>query len=275
MHSKRDDKVLKDITLGQYFPGESFIHRLDPRSKIIFVLLYIIIIFSIKNIAAYLIVALFIFMCSRVSKIPFKFMISGLKSIMFFIVLTAAFNLFLTPGKILFSLGFVKITYEGVNLAAFLVLRLLFLILGTSLLTLTTSPISLTDGIERLMSPLKKIGVPSHEIAMMMTIALRFIPTLLEETDKIIKAQTARGADFESGNILKRAKAMVPILIPLFMSAFRRADELSVAMECRCYRGGDGRTKLKVLKYKKIDLFGAVLIVFFGIIVLSLNFVKL
>jgi len=267
--------MLKDITLGQYFPGESFIHKLDPRSKIIFIILYIVIIFSIKNIAAYLIAALFVLICSKVSQIPFKFMIKGLKPVLFFIVLTAVFNLFLTPGRIIFEAGIVNVTYEGVRLAAFMVLRLLFLILGTSLLTLTTSPISLTDGIEQLMSPLKKIGVPSHEIAMMMTIALRFIPTLLEETDKIIKAQTARGADFESGNIIRRTKAMIPILIPLFMSAFRRADELSVAMECRCYRGGEGRTKLKVLKFSKIDFWGFFVVLLFGILVLSLNFIKL
>lgn len=267
--------MLRDITLGQFFPGESFLHRLDPRSKIIFILLYIIFIFSIKNIAAYLVVGLFIFLCVKISKIPFKFMVKGLKPIAFFIFLTAVLNLFLTPGRVLVELGFLKITYEGLELAIFMVLRLMFLILGTSLLTLTTSPISLTDGLEQLISPLKKIGVPSHEIAMMMTIALRFIPTLLEETDKIIKAQTARGADFESGNIIKRAKAMIPILIPLFMSAFRRADELSVAMECRCYQGGDGRTKLKVLKFKKGDLFGLLFVCIFGVIVISFNFIKL
>ncbi len=267
--------MLRDITLGQFFPGESFLHRLDPRSKIIFIILYIIFIFSIKNIAAYLVVALFIFLCVKISKIPFKFMVKGLKPIAFFIFLTAVLNLFLTPGRIAFELGFIKITYEGLELAIFMVLRLMFLILGTSLLTLTTSPISLTDGLEQLISPLKKIGVPSHEIAMMMTIALRFIPTLLEETDKIIKAQTARGADFESGNIIRRAKAIIPILIPLFMSAFRRADELSVAMECRCYQGGDGRTKLKVLRFKKCDLIGLLFICIFGVIVILFNFVKL
>lgn len=267
--------MLRDITLGQFFPGDSILHRLDPRSKIIFIILYIVFIFSIKNIVAYLAVALFIFLCVKISKIPFKFMVKGLKPIAFFIFLTAVLNLFLTPGRILVELGFLKITYEGLELAIFMVLRLMFLILGTSLLTLTTSPISLTDGLEQLISPFKKIGVPSHEIAMMMTIALRFIPTLLEETDKIIKAQTARGADFESGNIIRRAKAMIPILIPLFMSAFRRADELSVAMECRCYRGGDGRTKLKVLRFKSCDLIGLLFICVFGVIVISFNFIKL
>lgn len=266
--------MLKDITLGQYFPGNSLIHKLDPRSKIIFVLLYIIYVFTIQNIFSYIFVALFILMCSLISKVPFKLMIKGLKPILFFIVLTAVFNLFLTPGKILFKLGFVTVTYEGVRMAALLVLRLFFLILGTSLLTLTTSPIALADGLEHLISPLKRIGVPAHEIAMMMTIALRFIPTLLEETDKIIKAQTARGADFESGNLIRRAKAMIPILIPLFISAFRRADELALAMECRCYHGGEGRTKLKSLKYERIDLFAFLFMILFGLTLISFNFIK-
>lgn len=266
--------MLKDITLGQYFPGNSFIHKLDPRSKIIFIILYIAFIFSIRNIFSYIFVALFILLCSAVARIPFKFMIKGLKPILFFIILTAVFNLFLTPGRIMFKIGFVTVTYEGARMAAFMVLRLFFLILGTSLLTLTTSPIVLTDGLEQLISPLKRIGVPSHEIAMMMTIALRFIPTLLEETDKIIKAQTARGADFESGNLIKRAKAMIPILIPLFMSAFRRADELAVAMECRCYHGGDGRTKLKALKFERIDFLALIFMLIFGSLLISLNFAK-
>lgn len=267
--------MLKDITLGQYFPGSSFIHKLDPRCKIILMIMYIIIIFSVKNVAAYALAALFVFLCVAASKLPFRYLVKGLKPILFFIVLTAVFNLFLTPGKTALKIGFVVVTYEGIELAVFLVLRLVFLIAGTSLLTLTTSPISLTDGIEQLIAPLKKIGVPSHEIAMMMSIALRFIPTLLEETDKIIKAQTARGADFESGNLVKRAKAMLPILIPLFMSAFRRADELSVAMECRCYRGGEGRTKLKALKYGGRDFVAFMLVLVFGVLAVSLNFVKL
>ena len=200
-------------------------------------------------------------------------MIKGIKPILFFIVLTAFFNLFLTPGRIVFNFSFVTITEEGIRMALFMIFRLLFLVLGTSLLTLTTSPISLTDGIEHLISPLKKVGVPSHEIAMMMTIALRFIPTLLEETDKIIKAQTARGADFESGNIVRRAKAMVPILIPLFLSAFRRADELATAMECRCYHGGEGRTKLKKLEFKNIDIYALIFMMLFGVVIFSLNFI--
>lgn len=254
--------MLKDITLGQYFPGTSFIHRLDPRTKILCMIAYIAITFCIKNFWGYMFLAVFTAAMIFSSKVPVKFVLKGLKPIMLFIVITALFNLFLTGGRVLWKWGFLTLTYEGVSLAAFMVLRLFFLVLGTSLLTLTTSPIVLTDGLEYLMAPLKRIGVPSHEIAMMMTIALRFIPTLLEETEKIIKAQTARGADFESGNVLRRAKAMIPILIPLFISAFRRADDLAIAMECRCYRGGENRTRLHELKMSGIDAgaFAAVII---------------
>ncbi len=249
--------MFKDITLGQFFPGESLIHRLDPRSKILITILYIVIIFLVKNFVGYAFVVAFLALCTLNTKIPFKFMVRGLKPVVFFIILTAVFNLFLTSsGKVYFSWKFITVTDTGVHNAAFMMIRLILLILGTSLLTLTTSPIALTDGIESLLAPAAKIGFPAHEVAMMMSIALRFIPTLIEETDKIIKAQTARGADFESGNIIKRVRAMVPILIPLFLSAFRRADELATAMECRCYRGGKGRTKLRVLKMGKSDAFG-------------------
>ncbi len=262
--------MFKDITLGQYFPGDSFIHRLDPRTKILAVIIYITSIFCIKSFLGYAVLAVFTGLCVLSSKIPFKFVIKGLKPIMIFVAITAIFNLFLTDGKILVKWSFITITYEGVRLAIFMVLRLFFLVLGTSILTLTTSPIALTDGIEYLLSPLKRIGVPAHELAMMMTIALRFVPTLLEETDKIIKAQTARGADFESGNLINRAKAMIPILIPLFISAFRRADDLAVAMECRCYRGGENRTRLRELKMKKGDVFGwLALACLVGLIVLA------
>lgn len=267
--------MLNDITLGQFFPGNSFIHRLDPRTKIISIILYIILIFLIKNVFSYFAVAIFLIFCCLVSEIPFKYILKGVKPILFFIVLTAMFNLFLTPGKVIFNFKFITITQEGLKTAVFMIFRLVFLVCGTSLLTLTTSPIVLTDGLENLISPLNKIGVPSHEIAMMMTIALRFIPTLLEETDKIIKAQTARGADFESGNILRRAKAMVPILIPLFISSFRRADELAVAMECRCYHGGEGRTKLKKLEYKKEDVCAIFFMIFMSVILFSLNYLKI
>ncbi len=261
--------MLSDITLGQFFPGNSYIHRLDPRSKILMVIAYITGIFIIDSLWGYLVYGVFLAFCIFNSRVSLKFMLRGLKPVMFFIALTACFNLFMTSsGKILWEWSFLKITDRGLLNAVSMILRLFFLIMGTSLLTFTTSPIMLTDGIERLLSPFGKIGLPYHEIAMMMSIALRFIPTLVEETDKIIKAQSARGADFETGNILRRAKAMVPILIPLFISAFRRADELATAMECRCYRGGKNRTKLKVLKMGVIDLFGwLVMILLIGSIV--------
>lgn len=265
--------MLKDITLGQYFPGNSFIHRLDPRTKILCVIAYIVLIFCIKDFAGYGVLAVFTALCVLLSRVPVKFVLKGVKPIMIFIVITALFNLFLTGGKVLWKWGFLTITYEGVRLAIFMVLRLFFLIMGTSLLTLTTSPIVLTDGLESLLSPLKRVGVPAHEFAMMMTIALRFVPTLLEETDKIMKAQAARGADFESGNILRRAKAMVPILIPLFISAFRRADDLAVAMECRCYRGGENRTRLRELKLGTVDAIGwLAMLVFAAAIILTIIF---
>lgn len=265
--------MLKDITLGQYFPGNSIIHRLDPRTKILCLIVYITIIFCIKGFVGYGIIAAFTALIIISSRIPFRFVIKGLKPILVFVVITALFNLFLTNGRVLWSWGFLKITQEGITLAAFMVLRLFFLVLATSMLTLTTSPIALTDGIEHLLSPFKKIGVPAHELAMMMTIALRFIPTLLEETEKIIKAQTARGADFESGNLVSRAKAMIPILIPLFISAFRRADDLAVAMECRCYRGDAGRTRLNELKMGINDLVGWIAVVVMTALIILTNIV--
>ncbi len=263
--------MLKDITLGQYFPGSSFIHRLDPRTKILCMIAYIILIFCIKDFAGYGVLALFTAICVFSSRVPVKFVIKGIKPIMLFIVITAVFNLFLTGGRVLWQWGFLTITYEGVRLAIFMVLRLFFLIMGTSLLTLTTSPIVLTDGMEALLAPFKRIGVPAHELAMMMTIALRFVPTLIEETDKIMKAQSARGADFESGNIMRRAKAMIPILIPLFISAFRRADDLAVAMECRCYRGGENRTRLRELKMGAVDLIGWLAMIIFAAAIILTN----
>ena len=263
--------MLSDITLGQYFPGKSFIHKLDPRTKILCVITYITIIFCIKSFLGYAVLFLFTALVVATSRIPLGFVLKGLKPIIMFVAITAIFNLFLTDGKILWQWGFLKITNEGLIAAIYMILRLFFLVLGTSLLTLTTSPIALTDGIERLLSPLKKIGVPAHEFAMMMTIALRFVPTLLEETDKIIKAQTARGADFESGSIVNRAKAMIPILIPLFISAFRRADDLAVAMECRCYRGGENRTRLRELKTTYRDGICWVVVLVFSALVLFVN----
>ena len=253
--------MIKDITVGQYLPGNSVIHRLDPRVKIVGTFAFIINLFIINNFIGY--IPIFIFMAAVliISKIPFKYVVNGLKPIMVIIIITAIINVFFTTGKVIYTLGPLSITEEGLRLAGFMIIRLIFLIIGTSVLTLTTSPIALTDGIENLLTPLKKIGVPAHELAMMMTIALRFIPTLLDETDKIMKAQTARGADFESGNIMKRAKSLVPLLVPLFISSFRRADELAMAMEARCYRGGEGRTRMKQLKIEKVDIIAIVFII--------------
>lgn len=240
--------MIKDITIGQYLPGESFVHKLDPRVKILLSFLFIIVLFIVNNFTGYIFITLFTAIVIGTAKIPFKYIFKGIKPIIWIIVFTAVLNAFLTPGNPVFSIGPITITDKGLYLAVFMVLRLIFLIVGTSVLTLTTSPIALTDGIERLLNPFRIIGVPAHELAMMMTIALRFIPTLLDETDKIMKAQMARGADFESGNIIKRAKNLVPLLVPLFISSFRRADDLAMAMEARCYRGGEGRTRLKQLK---------------------------
>lgn len=245
--------MIKDITLGQYLPGNSAVHRLDPRTKIILIFAYIVMIFMVKNAVGYMVSALFLMAVCMISKIPMKMIAKSLKPLMFFVIFTAIINLFMTSGEIIFSFWIFKITKEGALLTVKMALRLILLVAGTSLLTYTTSPIVLTDGIESLLSPLSKIGVPSHEIAMMMSIALRFIPTIIDETDKIIKAQSARGSDFESGNLIRRAKALVPILVPLFISAFRRADDLAVAMECRCYHGGKNRTKLKSLKMTGLD----------------------
>ncbi len=245
--------MIKDITLGQYLPGNSVVHRLDPRTKIILIFTYIVMLFMVQNALGYAVSALFLAAVCIIAKIPIKMILKSLKPLMFFVVFTAIINLFMTSGEIVFSFWIFKITKEGIVLTVKMALRLILLVAGTSLLTYTTSPIVLTDGIESLLSPLSKIGVPSHEIAMMMSIALRFIPTIIDETDKIIKAQSARGSDFESGNLIRRAKALIPILVPLFISAFRRADDLAVAMECRCYHGGKNRTKLKSLKMTLID----------------------
>lgn len=245
--------MLKDITLGQYFPGNSLAHRLDPRTKILLTVLYIVALFCARWFVSYALVAALLITGVKVSGVAPKALVRGLKPILFIICFTAVLNLFYTPGEPLVSFWIFKITKEGIFTAFFMVLRITMLIMGTFLMTYTTSPIALTDGLETLLGPLKKLRVPVHELAMIMSIALRFIPTLIEETDKIMSAQKARGADFESGNILQRAKALVPILVPLFISAFRRADELAVAMECRCYHGDAGRTKLHVLHYQTRD----------------------
>ena len=245
--------MLKDITIGQYFPGNSAVHRLDPRFKIIITAVFIVSLFCADNFLGLLISCVFMLISFLISKIPLKLMMKSIKPIVPIIIFTTVLNLFFLDGVTLFKLGFLKITYEGVRTSVFMIIRIIALIMGSSLLTYTTSPITLTDAIERLMSPLAKIHLPVHELAMMMTIALRFIPTLIEETDKIMSAQKARGADMESGNLMQRAKALTPILIPLFVSAFRRAEELALAMECRCYHGGEGRTRLYQLRYAKRD----------------------
>ena len=246
--------MIRDITIGQYYPSNSKIHQLDPRVKIVCTLLYLISLFIFKSILGYLLATIFLIAIIKVSKVPFKFIVKGLKPILVLLMITVLFNLFLTPGgEVLLKAGFLKVTEKGLTSAVYMALRLIYLIMGSSLMTLTTTPNSLTDGMESLMRPLNKINVPVHEIAMMMSIALRFIPILLEETDKIMKAQIARGADLESGNLIQKAKAMIPILVPLFVSAFRRANDLAMAMEARCYRGGEGRTKMKPLIYQRQD----------------------
>ncbi len=247
--------MLKDITLGQFFPGHSAIHRMDPRTKLILTMVYIVALFVAQNWISYSLMLVFLLVCIKISSIPPKSIVRGMKPLVFILIFTAILNIFYTDGGVeLVRLGSLAITTEGLKRAFFMIWRILMLISGTFLLTYTTSPISLTDGLESLLSPLKKLHVPVHELAMMMSIALRFIPTLIEETDKIMSAQKARGADFETGSIIQRAKALVPILVPLFISAFRRADELATAMECRCYQGGEGRTKLKLLRFKRGDL---------------------
>ena len=253
--------MLKDITLGQYFPGNSPVHRLDPRTKLLALVAYIVALFSAANWISYSIVFVFLAGTIAVSKIPLKAIVRGLKPLVMILVFTGILNLFFTSGEtVLFTFWRITITAEGVTRAIFMVVRILMLISATFLLTYTTSPISLTDGLESLLGPLKKLRVPVHELAMMMCIALRFIPTLIEETDKIISAQKSRGADFENGGLIERVKALVPILVPLFISAFRRADELATAMECRCYQGGDGRTKMKLLRFKRFDYYAFLLL---------------
>lgn len=266
--------MLKDITLGQYFPGTTFVHRLDPRTKLILTVVYIAALFVAKWYFSYAVVLVFLLTAAWVSRIRLATMLKGVKPLLIIIILTGLLNVFYTKGEgePLVDWWIFHIYPEGIRTAFFMILRIVMLIAGTFLLTYTTSPIALTDGLERLLSPLKKIKVPVHELSMMMCIALRFIPTLIEETDKIISAQKARGADFESGNILRRAKALIPILVPLFISAFRRADELATAMESRCYHGGEGRTRLHELKYSRNDvvafLVGALLLA--GTIVLCI-----
>ena len=258
--------MLKDITLGQYFPGQSVIHRLDPRTKLTMLVVYIVALFLAEGWVSYGLVFLFLAVVIRLSTIPLKSILRGMKPLVMILIFTGVLNLFFTQdGEVLVKFWVLTVTSGGLSRALMMIARILMLISGTFLLTYTTSPIALTDGLEALMNPLKKVGVPVHELSMMMCIALRFIPTLIEETDKIMSAQKARGADFESGSLTDRAKALIPILVPLFISAFRRADELATAMECRCYQGGEGRTKMKQLHYHREDFLsycaGAVLLV--------------
>lgn len=265
--------MLKDITIGQYYPTDSAIHKLDARVKLIGTFLFMASLFIINKFWPYLIVAAVLALIIYPSKIPFKYMYKGLKPLKWILVFTFVINIFFIPGDIIWSIGPIKVTEQGINQAIFMSMRLVFLIIGTSLLTLTTSPIDLTDGIEKTLNPFKKIGVPAHELAMMMTIALRFIPTLLDETDKIMKAQMSRGADFESKNIINRAKNLVPLLVPLFISAFRRADELAMAMEARCYRGGHNRTKMKQIVMTKRDYVAYVFMAIYLVIIILTRYI--
>jgi len=257
--------MLKDITLGQYYPADSVLHRMDPRTKLFGTLVFIVCLFLCDSFAGYALCTVFLVLCIRLSKVPFSFMVRGLRAIIVLLLISMSFNLFLTDGEVLWRFGFLKVTREGIRMAVFMAMRLVYLVLGSSVMTLTTTPNALTDGMEKGLGFMKRFKVPVHEISMMMSIALRFIPILIEEADKIMKAQMARGADFESGNLIQKAKAMVPLLVPLFVSAFRRATDLAMAMEARCYHGGAGRTKMKPLKYTGVDRAGYfVLFLFFA-----------
>ena len=265
--------MLKDITLGQYFPGTSVIHRLDPRTKLIVLVVYIVALFLANSWISYLVMLAFLLFSIKISTIPAKSILRGMKPLVMILVFTGVLNIFFTRegNEILNVANVLVITSGGLIRAVFMMARILMLITGTFLLTYTTSPISLTDGLESLMNPLKKLHVPVHELSMMMCIALRFIPTLIEETDKIMSAQKARGADFENGTLMERARALIPILVPLFIGAFRRADELATAMECRCYQGGEGRSKMKLLRYRRLDMvaFGTATVLLFAVLILA------
>ncbi len=263
--------MIRDITLGQFYPADSVLHRLDPRVKLCGTLVYVISLFLFQSFTGYIVAAAFLVSMIILSHVPVSFMLKGLKAIFILLVFTAVLNIFLTPGRELVSFWKITITIEGLRFAAFMVLRLVFLIVGSSIMTLTTTPSNLTDGLERGLGWLKILRVPVHEIAMMMSIALTFIPVLLEETDRIMKAQQARGADFESGNLIKRIKSLVPILVPLFVSAFRRANDLAIAMESRCYRGGEGRTKLHPLRYERRDLIAYLILFIYIALVITVG----
>jgi len=267
--------LIRDITLGQYYPGDSWVHRLDARTKIIATLLYLIELFVVNNFYGFIITTVALFAVIAVSKVPLKFIFRGLSAVFLIIAFTFLLNLFMVDGRVLWHWKFLTITYEGVLRAFFMAIRLVLIIIGSSIMTLTTKPIELTDGLEKLLSPFSKIGLPSHEIALMMTIALRFIPTLMEETDKIIKAQQARGADFESGNLFQRAKSLIPILVPLFVSSFRIAQDLALAMEARCYHGGSGRTRMNEIRFDRGDAVAAVLMVLFLAVIIASRFISI
>ena len=267
--------MIRDITLGQYYPGDSWVHRLDARTKIIATLLYLIELFVVNNFYGFLITAAVLFAVIAISKVPLKFIFRGLTAVFLIIAFTFVLNLFMVDGRVLWHWKFLTITYEGLSRAFFMAVRLVLIIIGSSIMTLTTKPVELTDGLEKLLSPFSKIGLPSHEIALMMTIALRFIPTLMEETDKIIKAQQARGADFESGNLLQRAKSLIPILVPLFVSSFRIAQDLALAMEARCYHGGPGRTRMNEIRFERGDAIAAVLMLLFLAVIIASRFISL
>lgn len=255
--------MIRDITLGQYYHTDSVLHRLDPRTKLVATFAYIFALFLVHNVWGYLICGVFLACAIILSRVPLKFMVKGMKAIVILMLITLFFNLIFTPGEVVFSVWKISVTKEGISVAGKMAVRLIMLVISSSVMTLTTTPNNLTDGLESLLKPLKKIKVPVHEISMMMSIALRFIPILIEETDKIMKAQMARGADFESGNVIKKAKAMVPLLVPLFISSFRRANDLAMAMEARCYRGDVNRTKMKPLKYAGRDYYTYIVLVVF------------
>jgi len=267
--------AIRDITLGQYFPVESKIHSLDARTKILGTLAFLVSLFLVKSFAGFVLAAVYLAVLIKLSRVPFRYMVKGLKAIVIIIVLTMVVNCFFTPGTPIFTVWKITLTREGLYRACFMAVRLVLLILGSSLLTLTTKPLELTDGLEKLMNPMAKLGLPAHEIAMMMSIALRFIPTLLEETDKIMKAQQARGVDFEGGKLMDKARALIPLLVPLFVSAFRIAADLAMAMEARCYHGGGGRTRMNAMKFTKADAVAATVMVLFAALSIALRFLPL
>jgi len=267
--------MIRDITIGQYYPVDSVIHRLDPRTKLAGTMVFLMSLFVTSSPVGYVLATLVLAACIKASNVPFKFITRGLRAILLILLLSVSFNIFLTPGTPVFRLGFLKMTKEGLLLAGFMALRLVYLVIGSSLMTLTTTPTQLTDGLEKSLRFLNRFGIPVHDIAMMMSIALRFIPILVEETDKIMKAQTARGADFDSGNLIQRAKAMIPLLVPLFVSAFRRASDLAMAMEARCYHGGEGRTRMHPLKYEHRDRVAYILMLVYLLLMIATRFIRL